>query len=339
MLAALAWGSTSGVRALGTVAAPASVPTNPSYLTVEMPRFVPPPPVPVAPRNHDTVLVKAPTLEVESPVTSGWFHFRVMEGPSIAAEGMSPSPAWNVGTSGRELQRGHEYHWSCRVLDVNGWSPWFEPEWCFLVGFGIQTPEPKLPQDRAVVFTRLPLLVVNPVPAEARYRFQVWDGKTLMGEGLSANPAWVYEGRELVPGNQYQWSCRAETEKDTSGWFEPLWSFEVREGQVPDGEQLAGPFDCSDMVRSGLVKVTATPNPFSGPVTFESGLEEVLRLEVYTTDGRMVRSEAAGSRPARDRQLVWDGLDQDGNALGPGTYFCRVCSGTRQEVIKLIRVN
>ncbi len=317
-------GGTFGVRTLGTVAAPAAAPVC---------QVLPPPPRPVLPEDEDTVLSVSPVLEVESSIPSGWFHFRVMEGKSTVAEGYSPLPQWYVSAGGRSLQRGHKYHWSCRVRDLSGWSPWFSPHWSFHVGFEVPPPEPKLPQNGAVVFTHRPVLMVKPVSSPVQYRFRVLEGKTLMGEGVSEFPFWLYDGEPLKQGSRYEWTCRVEEPEDTSGWFEPMWSFEIAD--VPTADGVAGNSSL------GSVSVTVAPNPFSDQVTISlsQGFGRIVRLDVYSADGRIVHTMATGSRPARRCPLVWDGRDQHNRVVGPGTYFCRIQSESRQEVIKLTKAN
>jgi hypothetical protein len=53
--------------------------------------------------------------------------------------------------------------------------------------------------------------------------------------------------------------------------------------------------------------------------------EEVpVELEVYTLDGRRAATLAVGQQAAGPQQLRWDGRDQDGALLAPGTYLLRV---------------
>jgi len=326
IIVAMAFGSgrVFCTRALGVVATSATAPYQ---------QVLPPPPCPILPENGDTVFSVSPVLKVESPVPSGWFHFRVTENKSVVTEGYSILPQWNVSAGGRILQRGHRYHWSCRVRGVSGWSSWFTP-WSFTVGFELPPPEPKLPQDGARVFTSRPLLLVKPVPEPARYRFRVLEGKTLMGEGVTDYPFWVYSGKPLQRNDQYQWICRIEKDTDTSGWFEPMWSFEVADVSARDGEVLSS-------TNSVPVSVSAEPNPFSERVAINLApvFGEVVRLEVYSTEGRVVRSLASELCPARNSLFVWDGRDQNDRVVGPGNYFCLIRGKSWRKILKLTKVN
>jgi len=313
-----------GVRTPGAAAAPASAP----FL-----RLVPPAPIPVRPASGDTVLTVAPILEVESPVPAPWFHFRVMEEASVAAEGFSPVPYWSPALVGVELQRGHRYRWSCRVRDFAGWSPWFCPEHEFVVGFSLSAPEPKLPQDGATVATLRPLFVVKPVPVPAVYRFRVSGGKTLKGEGTSDLPMWVYEGEPLEWGNRYEWSCRVETPHDTSGWFEPGWSFETATVPATDGvvegEGLSWP------------AVRPEPNPFREQVRLSIPAGGPYQVRIHDVSGRCVRAlREGGAGPGEgEAGFVWDGRDQYNRVVGPGTYFCRVAGPDGSRTFTFAKVD
>jgi len=288
----------------------------------------PEPPTPVSPLDGDTVTTVLPTLTVQSPAPLSWFHFRVMEEASVAAEGYSFLPVWNVGASGRTLQRGHTYHWSCRVQDQGAWSPWFSPDWYFTVGSVVNPPDPKLPFDKSVVFMRRPIFVVSPVPF-ASYHFQVWDGKTLAADGVTGVPLWQCD-TPLQRGAEYTWTCRIEQGADTSDWFVPFWSFEVQ-GQ-PSTEAAA----VVEPAGSQVTYTTATPNPFHGRVTLlpAPALGRAVRMTVYSSDGRLVREFNA----AVCNRLCWDGRDQSGAAVKPGAYVCRISGDRQQELLKITKV-
>lgn len=301
-------------------------------VTVARGRAEPLPPVPLRPTDGETLFVASPVLEVEPRGPSGLYHFRVMEGGSVAAEGLSPLPSWRVvGSGGRVLQRGHDYSWSCRVFDGSAWSDWFSPSWRFAVAFGLRAPEPVLPEDSAVVHTRRPLLAVEPVAMPVRYCFRVWDGRTLVAEGSSRLPVWRVKGGSggLEPGTRYSWSCRVFSEEDSSGWFAPLRTFVVQLERVA-AQGGAG---------SGVWSVTAGPNPFRDRVVLQAAAAPgPAEVAVYAPDGRIVwRQELAGGSGSGSR-VVWDGRDESGCSVPPGVYFGRVRTGGQERTVRLVRV-
>jgi hypothetical protein len=290
----------------------------------------PPPPIPLLPANNETLLDPAPTLFVESGVRSELYHFRVTELGSVAAEGYSHLPCWNVGEAGRQLQAGHAYNWTCRVRDASGWSEWFFPAWGFSVGSRLRPPGPKLPEDGAVVHTRRPLLLVLPVFFPATYHFRVWDGRTLVRDALSDLPWWRDGGGGgLEPGRQYTWSCRVEAGGDSGAWFCPAWRFEVAAGPSRDGADGGA----ADLPAEGVV---CAPNPFRRSVTIRTPAGTLpAMVAVYSGEGRMVRTlrvEPGGPG------AVWDGRDWRGAEVVPGAYVCRVTAGGTCATVRLVKL-
>ncbi|MEO0073857.1 MAG: FlgD immunoglobulin-like domain containing protein [candidate division WOR-3 bacterium] len=308
-------------RARGIVAAPATISPGPTN---------PPPPVPLQPADHETLFDPAPTLLVESGIPFYLYHFRVFEMGSIAAEGYSLCPSWNVAAAGRLLQYGHNYQWTCRVRDAGGWSEWFSPSWNFSVESRLSPPEPKLPQDGSVVPNGRLMLVVRPVRYPVTYRLRVWDGRTLVREAQSNLPWWQDRGGSLEPGRLYNWSCQIKTDTDSSNWFKPLWRFEV-------AHPPAQPATTSDeTVCDCQEPVFAFPNPFDSKIELRlpSGSGSV-QARIFGTDGRLVRS----SLPfGTDRStLTWDGRDDNGAATRSGTYLCRITGSNWSRTLTVIR--
>jgi len=68
------------------------------------------------------------------------------------------------------------------------------------------------------------------------------------------------------------------------------------------------------------------PNPAAGPTTIAFGLPRAgaVSLDVFDTQGRLVKRLADGAFPAGVHQLRWDGRDQTGARLGAGLYFYRL---------------
>jgi hypothetical protein len=248
-----------------------------------------------------------------------------MEGAGLVAEGLSTLPAWKVtGPGGRLLQSGHVYQWSCRVRTQRGWSAWFAPNWGFSVASAVRPPALKLPADGATVRAR-PLLVVRPAGLGGGYHFQVWSGRTLVGEGTSPRPFWRYDGDELEPGEVYTWTCRYEALQETTDWAVPFWRFQVAEGSHPVQALL------SDAVANS---VSATPTAFSSGVEFRAGagFGPVVSVEVFDVDGRRIR------RLGRGQGFWWDGRTERGVPAGPGTYVCLVAGKHGSQMLKVTKV-
>ncbi|HOS65802.1 MAG TPA: FlgD immunoglobulin-like domain containing protein [Candidatus Latescibacteria bacterium] len=82
-----------------------------------------------------------------------------------------------------------------------------------------------------------------------------------------------------------------------------------------------------------------TPNPFNPSTTLRFGLPEAghVTLAVYDVNGRLVRSLAAGRFEAGRHEVVWDGCDSNGRAVGSGVYLARLTASqgvvTRRMVL------
>jgi hypothetical protein len=72
--------------------------------------------------------------------------------------------------------------------------------------------------------------------------------------------------------------------------------------------------------------LTALPNPFKTRSLINLSLEreEDVSLDIYSLDGRLVRSLLNGKRPPGVHQMIWDGHNDRGLSVGPGVYFLRL---------------
>ncbi len=85
----------------------------------------------------------------------------------------------------------------------------------------------------------------------------------------------------------------------------------------------------------------ALPNPFAARtmIAFDSPVATEARVEVYSVDGRLVRTLLAGSVSPGRTELAWDGRDETGHRLGSGLYFVRVSTPreTRHGKVVVLR--
>jgi hypothetical protein len=81
----------------------------------------------------------------------------------------------------------------------------------------------------------------------------------------------------------------------------------------------------------------SVPNPCATEARIAFSLPEraVVRLGVYDTQGRLVRTLASGPLPAGPHVVQWDGRDALGRTLGSGIYFYRLESGAAAQTRKL----
>jgi photosystem II stability/assembly factor-like uncharacterized protein len=76
----------------------------------------------------------------------------------------------------------------------------------------------------------------------------------------------------------------------------------------------------------GLPPVVNYPNPFRSTTTLRFAIERpgAVRLRVYDTAGRLVRTLTEEVRSAGEHRVSWDGRDADGNVAAAGIYMARL---------------
>ncbi len=84
--------------------------------------------------------------------------------------------------------------------------------------------------------------------------------------------------------------------------------------------------------------VGAQPNPFnpSTAVRYELNQPEQVRLAIYDTQGRLVRSLVDGPQAAGYYTMAWDGRDTRGQQVGSGIYLIRMQAGDFGKTAKVV---
>jgi len=91
----------------------------------------------------------------------------------------------------------------------------------------------------------------------------------------------------------------------------------------------------------GALRIVATmPNPATGQVIVAFAVPKPGRVEVsiYDVAGRRVRALDSRRLKAGTHRLTWNGLNDGGERVNPGMYFCRVSTGEQTEVKKIVLV-
>ncbi|MCD4829182.1 MAG: T9SS type A sorting domain-containing protein [Candidatus Cloacimonetes bacterium] len=80
------------------------------------------------------------------------------------------------------------------------------------------------------------------------------------------------------------------------------------------------------------------PNPFNPETTIRFNLPENghTTVRVYNARGQLVCTLLDGEMPAGYHDIVWDGRDNYGSAIGSGVYLCRMQTGSATRVRKLL---
>jgi len=82
------------------------------------------------------------------------------------------------------------------------------------------------------------------------------------------------------------------------------------------------------------------PNPFNAEAAIRFSLPSASRVSVtiYDMSGRAVRTLSDTEMRAAEHTLMWDGLDETGNPVGSGVYFCRLQAAGETVTQKMLRI-
>jgi len=80
------------------------------------------------------------------------------------------------------------------------------------------------------------------------------------------------------------------------------------------------------------------PNPFNPTTTISFALPEqsLVRLTVFDIRGKEVVMLEDAAKPPGTYEAQWNGVDQSGNPLSTGMYFCRLQAGNYNKTIKMV---
>jgi hypothetical protein len=91
--------------------------------------------------------------------------------------------------------------------------------------------------------------------------------------------------------------------------------------------------DLDELANQTTVK--CYPNPFSDQINIEIVLQEPQKLEVriYDVNGKLVRN-LYKSKTEKRTTLVWDGKNDSGSEMVPGSYYLKANSKVEKIVLK-----
>ena len=100
---------------------------------------------------------------------------------------------------------------------------------------------------------------------------------------------------------------------------------------------VAGPVNVEDAAPQSFVLSANEPNPFSPNTTIRFHLRrpEDVRLTIYDTAGRRVRTLLDGAFLPGETSVEWDGRDAAGHPLASGIYLYRLEAGAESQTRKL----
>ena len=80
------------------------------------------------------------------------------------------------------------------------------------------------------------------------------------------------------------------------------------------------------------------PNPFNPTTTISYSLPEqsTVNLVVFDIRGQEVTTLLTSEKPPGNYEVQWNGMDQSGNHMSTGVYFCRLDAGSFSNTIKMV---
>ena len=80
------------------------------------------------------------------------------------------------------------------------------------------------------------------------------------------------------------------------------------------------------------------PNPFN-PVTglrYDLHSDKMVRAAVYDASGRLIRTLVSSLQDAGQKSLTWNGVNDQGQTVSAGVYFCVIEAGPQRQIIKMM---
>ena len=144
---------------------------------------------------------------------------------------------------------------------------------------------------------------------------------------------WEYIGGTTAPLTTY-WSVEgvpAAGAMRFGTYGRGIWDFDTGSATgVTDADDVA--------LGDGALKLASFPNPFnpSTSIAFDLPASADIRLSVYSSGGRLVRTLRDGVMSPGPHEVRWDGRDATGSELPSGVYFARLDVGKEVAVHKMV---
>jgi len=152
---------------------------------------------------------------------------------------------------------------------------------------------------------------------------------------LSSDVLW-YHDLEVVVGEPYYYYL---TTFDAEG-HESTMHTRTSDPMIATKPTSVGEADAPDLYVLGQ----NVPNPFNASTTIRfsvphegDGKREV-RLDVYSPDGRLIRTLVSGMAGSGQHEVVWDATDSRGKPVGSGTYLYRLDVGDKVGIKRMTLV-
>ncbi|GEM_PF-1223104 len=188
----------------------------------------------------------------------------------------------------------------------------------------------------AVVVPRAVIRNFGGVQENFRIRFTI--GTFFTSETAMTLPAGVSDTAEFSPWTANQVGthtarCTTMLAADTF----PLNDFRQKQVIVLPTPGIESPENLSGIPREYALG-SPHPNPFTGRMLVRYALptRSQVSLRIYNAGGVLIRTLTAAELPAGYHSALWNGTDDRGQRVQPGTYFCRFQTPGFTRIAKLI---
>ena len=144
----------------------------------------------------------------------------------------------------------------------------------------------------------------------------------LVGQGsVSYRTEYSYQDKSVIPGTIYDYRL-ADVSYSGDKEYHYL--------EIKNAMTLTLPQD--------FILKQAYPNPFNPSTTISYFLPEqsTAILTVYDVQGRQITTLQDGIKAPGSYKVQWNGVDQSGNPVSTGVYFCRLQAGNFSQTIKMV---
>lgn len=163
---------------------------------------------------------------------------------------------------------------------------------------------------------------------------EVWEGDTLVEGGKHYGHLEV----DIFPQDEHTWTATLKPVYSFPLFSKEDSAYTEHERRVYDDLVILTRYDSVSTLGEDLhpitsLKASTYPNPFKSEVNIGCMLPESCEVTIIITDalGRIIREDAYGIHPAGHFRTTWDGMDNRGTLVSPGTYYLRLITHSGQD--------
>ncbi|MBN1893394.1 FG-GAP repeat protein [bacterium] len=105
-------------------------------------------------------------------------------------------------------------------------------------------------------------------------------------------------------------------------------------------DRIVDPGNPAGKMPEGIFMAQNFPNPFNAHtvIRFRVPAGREVRIRIYNSGGRMLKSSIFPKEPGGLREWIWDGTDEKGQPAASGVYHCEISADPDRKRIKLLLI-